>query len=220
MESDRADILESCINELESCRDYVNKYIEQDSKENNIHILKDLVKEYCIVEFKNDKARRALQATEEHFDQEDHFTDDVKEIYDNILASDTTQYSYNNHPIWLRLEQSNRNNVSHDMSDASIMEITQETHIPTFNRIEDGNDSILASQEFSLPLDPITKKPITDPCRNKNCNHVYQFATIMEYIASRKKSNLKCLYIGCQYFVDVRSITRDEELRLQIEAIN
>lgn len=39
-------------------------------------------------------------------------------------------------------------------------------------------------------MDPITKKPIEDPVKNKVCNHVYERSAIMNLIGM--KSRVRC----------------------------
>lgn len=113
--------------------------------------------------------------------------------------------------------------------DKSIVEV-QETRSQKksllFTQLGD-DDSVLESQEFSVPLDPLTKQPISNPCRNCVCHHVYEHDVIMEYIASEQKRNkkkkkmCKCPYVGCSNAnLKVQDIVKDRELRTQIENAN
>ncbi|MPC44997.1 E3 SUMO-protein ligase NSE2 [Portunus trituberculatus] len=60
----------------------------------------------------------------------------------------------------------------------------------------DPDGDLIATQYSSTFLDPISKKRMTDPVRNKICDHVYDRGTITVMIA-KSKQKLKCPTIGC-----------------------
>lgn len=111
-----------------------------------------------------------------------------------------------------------------DKSIMEVQEIQSQKKSLVFTQHGDDN-SILASQQFSVPLDPLTKQPISNPCRNSVCHHVYEHDVIMEYIVSEKKRSkkkmCKCPYIGCSNGnLKVQDIVKDRELKSQIENAN
>jgi len=62
----------------------------------------------------------------------------------------------------------------------------------------DDDDLIVVKTEYNT-IDPITKKEIVDPVRNKKCNHIYERETILQNIDVAKQNGkvVKCPYMGC-----------------------
>jgi len=60
------------------------------------------------------------------------------------------------------------------------------------------DDLIVVKTEHNT-IDPITKKQIVEPVRNKKCNHIYEKSTIysMIDIARENSKSVKCPYMGC-----------------------
>merc|ERR1712112_762474 len=60
------------------------------------------------------------------------------------------------------------------------------------------DDLIVVKTEHNT-IDPITKKQITEPVRNKKCNHIYEKSTIYSMIdlARENSKPVKCPYMGC-----------------------
>merc|ERR1711936_1218365 len=60
------------------------------------------------------------------------------------------------------------------------------------------DDLIVVKTEHNT-IDPITKKQIVDPVRNKKCNHIYEKSTIYSMIelARENSKSVKCPYMGC-----------------------
>merc|ERR1719500_1005082 len=62
----------------------------------------------------------------------------------------------------------------------------------------DEDDLIVVKTEHNT-IDPITKKQIVEPVRNKKCNHIYEKSTIYSMIdlARENSKSVKCPYMGC-----------------------
>merc|ERR1712240_402683 len=60
------------------------------------------------------------------------------------------------------------------------------------------DDLIVVKTEHNT-IDPITKKQIVEPVRNKKCNHIYEKSTIYSMIdlARENSKSVKCPYMGC-----------------------
>uniref|UniRef100_A0A0N7ZAP5 E3 SUMO-protein ligase NSE2 n=1 Tax=Scylla olivacea TaxID=85551 RepID=A0A0N7ZAP5_SCYOL len=81
--------------------------------------------------------------------------------------------------------------------------IAQAASLKTFkdlleqNNVSANSDGDLVATECSNNfLDPISKKRMTDPVRNKTCGHVYDRGSIASMI-SKSKNKFKCPAIGC-----------------------
>ena len=62
----------------------------------------------------------------------------------------------------------------------------------------DEDDLIVVKTDYNT-VDPITKKEIVEPVRNKKCNHVYEKSTIYSMIdlARENSKPVRCPYMGC-----------------------
>lgn len=70
--------------------------------------------------------------------------------------------------------------------------------------INDVDGELTMQSAPFVTMDPITKKLIKNPVRNKNCNHVYDKEGIEEAI--KMNSRLRCPYVGC----NVRNVNRED----------
>merc|ERR1712083_1081851 len=62
-----------------------------------------------------------------------------------------------------------------------------------------SEDDLIVVKTEHCTIDPITKKQITEPVRNKKCNHIYEKATIYSMIeqARENQKSVRCPYMGC-----------------------
>lgn len=52
---------------------------------------------------------------------------------------------------------------------------------------EDGDDDVQEDRRaFTVPIDPINRKPIESPVRNKICKHVYDKNSLLQYIGQTR----------------------------------
>lgn len=186
-EERQVELFNSCIDVLESCLDSVDKYSADEEKTTQNQYIKNvLTKQYCLIDLKFDKAMDAIKKTEEHLsgDNVDPQTD-VAQIYKGFLEN-CADDDYLTHPIWYRISKAEPN---------SVQEITECNAALANEEYEVLDDSLMCSQATGLPLDPITKMAIKNPCRNKKCGHIYDNDNIITYI-NRKKA-VSCPYVGC-----------------------
>nr|CAH7759161.1 unnamed protein product [Callosobruchus chinensis] len=62
----------------------------------------------------------------------------------------------------------------------------------------------------------MTKKVIKNPYRNKRCNHVYEYNSIVDYV-KQQRHRAKCPYIGCtNHKLRIVDLVVDRELATQI----
>lgn len=210
----RQNLLKSCFKELQSCIDYVNHY--SNSKEQHFEIFKNIAKEYSEIEIQHGRAQRAREATEKHLDnQENDCIEEVQQIYNKYLEEQPTNSSYKSHSIWRKV-----NNVIGGRKEDEDAGAAIDSDV---SDIADNNESIdegIIPSQFEPPIDPITKRTIENPCRNRSCGHVYEYVIVMEHLKTIKqnKSKARCPYIGCPN-VNMRSsfIVKDNALKLQIQ---
>merc|ERR1712029_1090322 len=62
-----------------------------------------------------------------------------------------------------------------------------------------SDDDLIVVKTEHNTIDPITKKQIVEPVRNKKCNHIYEKSTIYSVIdlARENSKAVKCPYMGC-----------------------
>ena len=63
----------------------------------------------------------------------------------------------------------------------------------------DDEDDLKVVKTDHWTIDPLTKKQIMEPLKNKSCNHIYEKATIYKLIeqASERQKLVRCPYMGC-----------------------
>lgn len=73
-------------------------------------------------------------------------------------------------------------------------------------------------QGFIVTIDPFTKNQITDPVRNKRCNHVYDKHSIAAAIQVNKR--VRCPYVGCNVKnVTLGDLVEDREMKQKLMAL-
>lgn len=62
-----------------------------------------------------------------------------------------------------------------------------------------SDDDLIVVKTEHNTIDPITKKQIVEPVRNKRCNHIYEKSTIYSMIdmARENQKPVRCPYMGC-----------------------
>ncbi|KAJ2939576.1 hypothetical protein O0L34_g14289 [Tuta absoluta] len=194
-DSDLADLRKQCITSLYLCTDNVSKYLD-DEKEDKFKKLKSYVEGYCMMEAQQEVAIRALEKATAETDSSN--TESLETRFQSHLSSMAKKrLNTKNHPYMKEFDgrvakglQQNRLNM--DESDLAITE-TDEQYI-----------------------DPITKKPITDPVKNKVCGHVYERASIMKLIDMKNRT--RCPVAGCGHKEPIQkhNLISDEELKFRM----
>lgn len=194
----------SCIDALESCLDYVGKYSEEDNHIQTNYIKTVLAKNYCDIDLSLQNSMSALQKTQETFTNP---KENAKMVFERLLEK-VQDKQIRSHPVWLRI-----NNVGQD----SIVEVNKDDEDNEEEReYETLDDSMMCSQSKALPLDPLTKMAIKNPCKNKKCGHIYEYNTIMGYLKSKNKVR-RCPYMGCgNVKMLVSQIVQEEELTKKV----
>lgn len=75
----------------------------------------------------------------------------------------------------------------------------------------DADDGTQQMGNLISDIDPITKKPLEDPCRNRICGHVYSMTSVQALL----KNNLRthCPIVGCtNKKVNLEDLVPDKEL--------
>merc|ERR1712192_202904 len=83
-----------------------------------------------------------------------------------------------------------------------------------------SDDDLIVVKTEHCTIDPITKKQITEPVRNKKCNHIYEKATIYGMIdqARENQKPVRCPYMGCnQRDFKKTDLVKDREVAKHLE---
>lgn len=80
-----------------------------------------------------------------------------------------------------------------------------------------ADDMQVEEQNVLEMIDPVSKRQIINPVRNKICNHVYEEETVKGAI--KMNSRVKCPYLGCgnKKPMTINDLVKDDELRLKID---
>ncbi|XP_058121963.1 E3 SUMO-protein ligase NSE2-like isoform X2 [Anopheles coustani] len=78
------------------------------------------------------------------------------------------------------------------------------------------DDELIIEGDVGNLVDPITKRPLVIPVRNKQCNHVYEKSAIEEMLQMNRKT--RCPVMGCaaQGFVQPQLLEVDVKLQQQL----
>lgn len=183
-------LMEKCVDKIKSCRKLITKYLDEDEKIVEMEKLKTLVHDFCEIDEKFKRNEKAFEKLDNHLDGiEDPTNIDVDKLFLEILNSEPKSSSINtsHNKIW--------QTVFDNEGDIMIVEKKKIKQLRD-NQFEEVDDSLLCSNVFTPPVDPISKAVIRNPYRNKKCKHVYEYSTITDYI-QQLKYKAKCPYIGC-----------------------
>ncbi|XP_075970149.1 uncharacterized protein LOC142972759 [Anticarsia gemmatalis] len=194
-DTDLADLRKQCITSLYLCTDNVSKYLDSE-KEAEFNKLKTCVQQYCTMQAQQDVAIEAMQRTKRETDNTN--MDTIEERFQAHLSNLAgKRLRVDNHPYMIEFTkryekglQQARNNL--DESDLAITE-SQEQYI-----------------------DPITKRPITDPVKNTVCGHIYEREAIMNLIQTKNRT--KCPVAGCgnRGPITPAQLISDDELKFRM----
>ncbi|XP_017770226.1 PREDICTED: uncharacterized protein LOC108557980 [Nicrophorus vespilloides] len=193
-------MLNDCLDSLRTSSSLVNEY-DDDNEEDNIEKMQNITKSFCDAEKEYEMSQIALEQTAEYFDNKEGLnTVDVREMYLKYLKDVDSSTSFTEHQIWKAIE--------------GIIDPGQKSKKPD----DCHDDSLICTTAFTVPIDPISKKVVMNPCVNSVCKHIYEFSVIIKYIQTKKKGNIRCPYIGCtNKHIQVKHLEKDPELELKIK---
>ncbi|KAG6453522.1 E3 SUMO-protein ligase NSE2 [Manduca sexta] len=192
---DLAELRKQCITSLYLCTDNISKYLDKD-KDAEFKKLQNCVKKYCLLEAQQEVAVQALEKAKRETNTSN--IDTLEERFNQQLNSLANKRNKpDHHPYMLELKKryqigNQRAKQNLDESDLAITE---------------------SQNEY---LDPITKRPVTDPVRNSMCGHIYDRESIMSLINMRNKT--KCPVVGCGNNLPVlkQHLISDDELKFRL----
>ncbi|XP_058067086.1 E3 SUMO-protein ligase NSE2-like [Anopheles bellator] len=84
----------------------------------------------------------------------------------------------------------------------------------------DEDDDLIIENDDSNMIDPITKRPLEVPVRNRQCNHVYEKDVIEDML--KKNANTRCPVVGCPEpnFIQPKLLVVDRNLQQKLQRLN
>ena len=196
MSGDKSEvILKDFASMLQSCGELIHKYADKE-KRDQLASLRNMALNMYNSHHEHENNVAALNSTKQHFeDDSDNISNDVDEVYRKCIDQvHSVQISFEEHPTWSPVHK--------------VLKKRDEEH-------GDTNASVTISQCSGASIDPLTKKLIEQPCKNRVCGHVYEYKSIMEYLKGNKK-RVNCPYVGCGNFrLRSSDICRDENLETE-----
>lgn len=200
---DYENILGHCIDSLKSCKDLSDKYLKNDTE--IFSLIKDLAKEYSEANFSKEKSDRAILRIEKDLNRIDNIDLDIEALHKKYIDEDETELILTESAVWKDV-----------FSGSDIQEILQENETLSDANFERVDDSLLCSNVFQPPIDPISKVLIKEPYKNAVCGHYFDYDTIMNYV-KEKKGKTKCPYMGCANVAFRAShLKLDERMKKQV----
>ncbi|XP_044758767.1 E3 SUMO-protein ligase NSE2-like [Coccinella septempunctata] len=197
-------ILGHCVDSLRSCKELSDKYLEDDTHLRSI--IQKVTMEYVEENFDKEKADRALLKLKNDLNEHENADVDIEALYKKYVEEDETELIHNETDIWKEI-----------FSGTDIQEV-----LPKNERLSDANfdrvdDSLLCSNVFKPPIDPISKVVIKEPYKNLACGHYFDYGTILNYIKERR-GRAKCPYVGCTNSnFRAEHLKLDERMKQQVE---
>ncbi|KAL3273118.1 hypothetical protein HHI36_014572 [Cryptolaemus montrouzieri] len=176
-------ILGRCIDSLKSCKELSFKYLKSDEK--ILGTIQELTKEYSEANFEVEKADRALSKLRAHLESSTGDDPNIDDLYNQFLKENETELDYTDSDIWKEV-----------FSGEDITEVKPKSKKLSISEYDKVDDSLLCSNVFKPPVDPISKTIIKDPYKNRICGHSFEYEFILSYI-KEKKNKAKCPYVGC-----------------------
>ncbi|KAG5861545.1 hypothetical protein JTB14_003573 [Gonioctena quinquepunctata] len=204
------DILDRCVKSIDTWQQLIIENFEDDQEQKQeIDKLKNAVKKYCKVDQIINKTDDALRKLDDKLNApESTGSEDVNQLFEEYLNSEpaSSVENFENSRIW--------KNIFRRMSD--VMEVKQKKRKIDNTQYEELGDSMMCSNVFAPPIDPISKVVVRNPYKNKRCKHVYEYSTIVVYI-KQLKSKAKCPYIGCNTNqLRMTDLVKDDNLQSEI----
>uniref|UniRef100_A0A182QN89 E3 SUMO-protein ligase NSE2 n=1 Tax=Anopheles farauti TaxID=69004 RepID=A0A182QN89_9DIPT len=168
-----------------------------DASMKDLKLYTGLVERLCVIESKMNTHRKALadscrEQTVEEFDRryESGFDKKNPQVRGHKRYKEFVQYAK---PLL---------NPSHGSSAAT--------------QGDDDDDEMVIESDVSNMIDPITKRPLEIPVRNKQCSHVYEKSAIEELLKQNPKT--RCPVMGCaaQGYVQPQQLEVDVSLQRQL----
>ncbi|CAH1644052.1 unnamed protein product [Spodoptera littoralis] len=194
-DNDLADLRKQCITSLYLCTDNVSKYLDSE-KEAEFDKLKLCVQQYCTLEAQQDVTIEAMERAKNETDTSN--LDTLEERFQAHLSNLAgKRLRVDNHPYMTEFNKRFQKGLE-----------------SAARNLDESDLAITESQDQYL--DPITKRPVTDPVKNTVCGHIYERATIMNLISTKPRS--KCPVAGCGNRGPITKdhLISDEELKFRM----
>ncbi|XP_050500252.1 E3 SUMO-protein ligase NSE2-like [Diabrotica virgifera virgifera] len=202
------DVLEKVTKSLKLWKKLISDVCENDeTKQNQLNILETHVKEYSELEHNFNTTSKAFQNLDEKLNSSEKI-EDIESLYQDCVDNVTTGSSINHQKsrVWQTIFKGN----------ADVREVHKKSKKLQDTQYDTIDESLLCSNVFVPPLDPISKTKVKNPYKSKKCGHIYEFDSIASYIRSQGKK-AKCPYIGCNSEqLRMTDLVRDNELQSQI----
>ncbi|KAL0840740.1 hypothetical protein ABMA28_015928 [Loxostege sticticalis] len=194
-DSDLAELRKQCITSLYLCTDNVSKYLDNE-KEAEFTKLKSYVEGYCLQEAQQDVAIQALEKAKRETDNSN--VDTLQDRFTaNLSSMAGKRLNVKNHPYMIELTK--RYQKGQEQARQNLEE-----------------SDLAITESLDQHIDPITKRPISDPVKNTVCGHVYERESIINLI--KRKSSTKCPVAGCGNRGPIlpQHLISDEELKFRM----
>lgn len=203
-------LVEKCVDQLKSCKELIMKYLDEEEKIVEMDKLRTLAQGFCEIDEKFKRNEKVFDKLDRHLDSvEDPTNINVDKLFLEISNSEPESSTGDlaQNQIW--------QTVFDNEGDIFIVEKKKVKQLQD-NQYEELDDSLLCSNVFTPPVDPISKAVIRNPYKNKKCKHVYEHSTITDYI-KQLRHKAKCPYIGCRNnHLRVSDLVEDNQLQSHI----
>lgn len=203
------ELIETCVNQLKSWKSLIAKYLDEDERAVEMDKLRSVVEGIAEVDIQFKKNQNTFVKIDEYLDEHsDPGNVDVDKLFNEFYNNQPSSSEANitNSHVWKEVIQ----------DEDEIVFVEKKVKKLNDNNFDTVDDSLLCSNVFTPPVDPISKAIIKNPYRNKRCNHVYEYDTITIYI-NQLRHRAKCPYIGCSNKnLKMSDLREDNDLQMTI----
>lgn len=176
--------LEKCLRSITIWKNMINDYVDDANKTVELEKLQKTVKTYCCIDNDYKKSQEVIDSVSNDLKNIEKLEDIDAKLQEKMCEQSIDNFTSNE--IWDRFYS----------NDVFLRQSKPKKRDCSLN-YEELDDSILCSNTFTPPIDPITKTIINKPVKNKICGHIYDYDSIYDYLR-QSKNKAKCPYIGCK----------------------
>lgn len=164
--------VEKMLSSLEKTVQLASQYGSEDL--HNVNVFTSMAKTICDLELRNQKVMKALDACKDQ-----NTVADFERVYETTLNSGSG-----------RGKKSSKYSEFENTAKQLLASTSARRSQP--GTIQDGD---VIFENFVSDVDPITKKVMVHPVKNKKCGHYYEKSSILEVISINRQ--LRCPVAGC-----------------------
>jgi len=202
-------ILFQARDQAKNCGLMVLEHVEDGRlKEDYLKRLQSVLEACVKSEYDHNITKEAIRATKQLM-QENESDAPITERFDEIYKSQMKN---------LQVSSNLQQQLSKDPDLNNFRTHLQQESQDDEEEDDDDDDLVATSTNINL-IDPISKKIMTEPVRNKHCGHVYDRDSVVQMIAHTKRKGFRCPAMGCAHRQPIKESDLEDAMDVKREII-